>query len=390
MGAQPLVVWEEIAGQPTAWRQLLQRSPAIRELALALLSEASPKEWTLIGEGSSFHAGRLALQLWRYDGLTVPTQMYRPWEVDQLLATSPNHLWDKTAWLAVTQSARTGSLLSTWASLRNTLGLAPDELLSGLLVTNNPQPEEKFCSHQLCLDLPNEQAIAATQTMTGTLLALWLLGLHLGLATGAVANSRYEATLACWRQLADTVEMLLARPDLRESLQPLSQAVAGGTHTHPALVLISAGALTWALPEAALKLQETTRQPVLYYHSETFKHGPVAMLSGSPLQPVAPSVLYIVPPKPDAAALVFKDAEQHMAPYENVQQESARPRRLWLRFNNSPSIPECWQHEACFTLPAAKSWPEATVLTLIGIQLLGLQVANELGLDSLGLKKAVE
>jgi glucosamine 6-phosphate synthetase-like amidotransferase/phosphosugar isomerase protein len=390
---RPLVLLSEIAEQPALWRTLLSRKHELQTWWDDLEPSGHSNGFMAVGEGSSYNAARLAFLFWQLWGLPVHGFSLRPWEMEGAVRTSAQHKQQEQflsdlLYLPVSQSGKTGSLLKAFAQLEKeaqTLGFTWP--VKGLFLSNNPTPPQPLCHGLFHLNAGQEQAIAATKTMTGCLFMLLLLGLAHPAVRHKPSTREKEVALL---QLAQTLEVYLAGT-WQSSLAPVAEALASSTDCHPALVLISNGALTWSLAEGALKLTETTREPVLYHHSENFKHGPKAMLSGSPLHPQPPCVLYIVPPNPEQAEALFQDAHEHFSEYQAITNPDLKPKRLWLRFENSPPLPHpAWQAEPQGLLPAATGSVEASFIALVGFQLLGLLVANQLGLDASGLQKAVE
>lgn len=394
---RPLVLLSEIAEQPALWRTLLGRKQELQTWWDSIEPARQHNSFMAVGEGSSYNAARLAFLFWQLWGLPIDGFSLRPWEMEGAVRTGAQHQQQNSVasflgdlfYVPVSQSGKTGSLLKAFAQLEKdaaTLGLLWP--VPGLFLSNNPSPPKALCQSLFHLNAGQEQAIAATKTMTGCLLSLLILGLaHPKVRNTPAAQAKQTLLL----QLANTLDVYLADGQWQALLSPVAEALASSTDCHPALVLISNGPLTWSLAEGALKLTETTREPVLYHHSENFKHGPKAMLSGSPLHPQPPCVLYIVPPNPEQAEALFQDAHEHFSEYQAITNPDLKPKRLWLRFENSPALPNAtWQAEPQGLLPAANGEVEASFTALLGFQLLGLLVASQLGLDASGLQKAVE
>jgi glucosamine 6-phosphate synthetase-like amidotransferase/phosphosugar isomerase protein len=395
----PLIAWDDMLIQPTLWRQLLQRyHTEMLGLPSWHLTHGAP--WVIgVGEGSSFNAFRLAQYQWHRWHPKLRVTSLRPWELQtQLTLWEPRQL-EQGLWLPISQSARTASLREAWQQLSRSRRnpLLP---LGGILLTNG-QDEDiasfhaspyKGCSHTWHLQAGTEPAIAATKTFTGTLLSLWLLGLHQARLGDDWPKQRFAVIEDRLLALADAVEAWLPRqahPDV--GTLALVEALAGVVEYHPTVILLSNGPLVWGLAEAALKLTETTRQPVLYHHSENFKHGPKAMMSGHPTRQEAPCMVYVVPHTLPEAERLFSDAAQHFSEVEALKgQGAAYPKRLWLRFANSAPLPAAYATEPCMILPAVGKTREALLLMIVAFQVLGYHIAKQLHLQADGLSKAVE
>jgi glucosamine 6-phosphate synthetase-like amidotransferase/phosphosugar isomerase protein len=395
----PLIAWDDMLVQATLWRTLLERyHSAMPDLPSWQLTHGAP--WVIgVGEGSSFNAFRLAHYQWQRWHPKLRVTALRPWELQtQLRLWEPRQL-EQGLWLPISQSARTASLREAWQALSRSRRnpLLP---LAGVLMTNG-LPDDvaafhasptKGCSHTWHLQAGTESAIAATKTFTATLLSLWLLGLHQARLEADWPKQRFVVIEERLHQLADAVEAWLpAEATPSAQLAPLVNALAGVDEYHPTVVLLSNGPLVWGLAEAALKLTETTRQPVLYHHSENFKHGPKAMISGHPTRQEAPCMVYVVPHTLPEAERLFKDAALHFSEVEGLKgQGAAYPKRLWLRFANSAPLPEAYQGEPCMTMPPVSKTREALLLMIVAFQLLGYHIAQSLGLQAGGLSKAVD
>jgi fructoselysine-6-P-deglycase FrlB-like protein len=396
-----LIRFDEITQQASLWRRLLERLP--QGWLTRTLAWPPNTLVVAVAEGSSYNAARLAFFDWARWGVPFRTLVLRPWELEQSIRNEAPWLSSPdTVYLPVTQSGRTRSLLTAFETLQQfrveqRLAKLTTDPIQGLLLTNNPSPPTPLCTQTFCLDAGPEEAIAATKSMTGTLLALWLMGLgcledqQTRLAKGCDSATFGDAFDRFSKSVEDWLEPFVSEALFHETLAPVGEGIAGSAEFHPALAILSRGPLTWALAEVSLKLMETTRQPVMYYHSENFKHGPKAMLSGSPVHPRPPCLLYMVPPDLAEATLLLADCRDHMQQFESLPETVRRPKRLWVTFEGGVYPPDRaeWANDPCWVLPKPLFESHATLLLLVGAQLLGLYVAERLGLCSHGLSKAV-
>lgn len=388
--APPLISLPELLDQPRVWRQ---------QVALAdTLTPALPhwpypgQQWIGLGEGSSFNALRLAFYQWQRWLPQVSVRAWRPWELEEALLSTPEVVGDNLLWLPVSQSARTASLLASWQQLQRHLGYTHPNAtaLPGVFFTNTDAANPPtLCQHTWHLQAGPEQAIAATKTFTGTLVAMWLLAAHQAHRLQLWDAQRLRQTQDDVRRLADRAEPWLYALTQDPLLHTLGTELAGMAIYHPTVVLLSNGPLVWGLAECALKLMETSRQPVIYHHSENFKHGPKAMMSGHPMRDEPPCMVYVVPTKPRHANALFADVHQHFTHLPQGGRVTP-PKRLWIGFANSPPLPEAWQQEPYWRLPAAHKTRHGLLLAVLAFQALGYHIATTLGLGAEGLNKAVE
>jgi glucosamine 6-phosphate synthetase-like amidotransferase/phosphosugar isomerase protein len=383
----PLIRLDEIEQQPSLWRTLLATHQTV--LGAVPVWDKHYQRVVGVGEGSSFNAFRLAQYQWQLWHPQVSASCLRPWELEVQLPLASTDRWHHSFWVPMTQSAKTASLMTAWQQLRQVI--APlSSLPDGLLVTNTALPSEdwqsKWTSHAWHLNAGPEQAIAATKTFTGSLMALWLLGVEQARKSHKWDAPRAQRVLDDLSRLADESETWLTTASNNEPLTVMSQALSGVSDYHPAVVILSTGPLVWSLAEAALKLTETTRQPVLYHHTENFKHGPKAMMTGHPLRHDPPCLVYVVPPNEKDASILYGDAVAHEAALDYP----VRPKRLWIRFENSLPLPETFHTEPTIILPPAHNTRASLLLLTLCFQYIGYLISQALDLSAHGLQKAVE
>jgi glucosamine 6-phosphate synthetase-like amidotransferase/phosphosugar isomerase protein len=168
-----------------------------------------------------------------------------------------------------------------------------------------------------------------------------------------------------------------------QALRPFCQALLPGSQ----FVLQSLGLIDSILPEAALKLTETSALPVYANNTESFKHGPKVILSSQP------NCIYLIPPEPSEQ--IFRHLESHF--WKNGQQLFDTQRVFLIRFPNSPSFPEGFLERMSipeshiFTCPNAVSLLQSIFVSLVLFQLMSCVLTQLKGdsPDNPALSKAV-
>ena len=260
----------EILEQPHHWPRVITGGQAVAE---QLPIWAQGQKFQATGEGSSLYALRLALWQWQQWVPRWQSEVLPPWQ-QALQPVWPDS--EKTFQLIVSQSGRTGSILSL-ADQQEWTNETP-----GLLVTNNADAP-KLLRHNVCLEVGPEKAIAATKTFTGSLLLLWSLGLAQAERADLIRSSKADA-------FRKTVSSELKRLGewLTESLASnyWMTALRQQWPDEPPdkLLLVSHDIEALALPECQLKWMEVTQRATLAYHSETVQHGPKAVLADTSTQ----------------------------------------------------------------------------------------------------------
>ena len=226
---------------------------------------------------------------------------------------------------------------------------------STLCVTNDEDSSmARVADHHLCLQVGNEESVAATKTYTASLLVLYLLveALKGGKIPGAEV-----------RKLPEEVQVVL---EVRwEGIERCRYA------DH--LVVTSRGFNLPTAQEAALKLMETTYVVAEAFSAADLRHGPIAMI-GRDFPVVA-----IAPPgkaQPGMSSLVGNLGD--------------RGAELVVITDNSTMLDKA---SAKFPVPGSLAEELAPVLYAIPIQLLAENLAHLKGLDPdspRGLSKVTE
>lgn len=255
-------LYTEILEQPLSLQRLLDTEErAVFEIAHATQT-AQVRYVYLAGRGTSENAGRYALYLWgNRNGL--PVALAAP-----SLFTYYNRPPDlRGAFVVgVSQSGRSPDIVSVLTEGRRQGCLT-------LAITNDVQsPLARAADFALDIQAGKENAVAATKTYTGELMAI------------AMLSAAMEADKARWADLAampDRVEQTLAlHGDMGEKVRRYGTiagcAVLGRGFNY-------ANAMEWAL-----KLKELTYMEAEAYSSADFLHGPIALVNrGFPVFAIA-------------------------------------------------------------------------------------------------------
>jgi fructoselysine-6-P-deglycase FrlB-like protein len=216
-----------------------------------------------LGEGSSYFALKLA-QPWVSAWLGLPMQVAKPlnwlndWPFYVVHGITP-HLSDL---VLVSQSGETGSL-------HHLLDHMPGQYDTSWLITNGAQSSLAHrVAHVLPLDCIKEQSIPATVTMS----ASWWTVLRWGISH-LPANAQPSAL----QMLRDASHMDWLTDHLVSAIQSHMPQVRLAP-----MVLLGQFHTVNPLAEVALKVMETSGQPVLSDRLENFTHGPKAILASSP------------------------------------------------------------------------------------------------------------
>ena len=242
-----------------------QTLPALANLPLPHYQRTHALQQVLaLGEGSSYFALKLA-QPWVSAWLGLPVQVAKPlnWLNDWPFYVVHGITPQLSDLLLVSQSGETGSL-------HHLLDNLPGQYQTSWLISNSSNNSLARRVHTvLPLNCPPEQTIPATVTMS----ASWWMLLRWGMAhlspdaqTSAQTMLQHASDLTPW-----------LTPELLSGVQALVRLVKLAP-----MVLLGQYHTVSPLPEVALKLMETSGQPVLADRLENFSHGPKAILASCP------------------------------------------------------------------------------------------------------------
>lgn len=264
VGAKPIdgpgaVMAEEIAQQPQVLDGLLANGLNEIRAVAGRLREADPRSVLLAGRGTSDHAALYAKYLIEIT-LGLPCGLASP---STLTAYGAQPNWDRTVWVAVSQSGGSPDLVESTraAACAGALTVA---------VTNAPDSAlASAAALHVDVRAGTERAVAATKTYTAELLALWLL----------VDAWRGGSARAAW-DVPRLAEHTLARPEARH-LTPRWRHV-------DKLLVTGRGYCYPTAQEAALKLMETGYVFTHAFSGADLLHGPLAIIDrGQPVLAVA-------------------------------------------------------------------------------------------------------
>jgi len=242
----------EMAEQPARLRQLLRRDRAIAELVRAVAPEPL-NGITLVARGSSDNAavyGRYLLEAatGKPISLAAPS-LHTLYDVDV----------DYTGQLviAVSQSGATPEIVRTQEALQDAGG-------SGLAITNEPGSMlARAAGETVELEMGVEQAVPATKTVTGQLMAFAIIAAALGRAP--FTQEQLDA-------VPDLVQGMLDDPGPAAAA---ARALAGASR----LIVVARGYLFAAALETALKIKETCALLADGYSAADLRHGPIAAVT---------------------------------------------------------------------------------------------------------------
>jgi glucosamine--fructose-6-phosphate aminotransferase (isomerizing) len=355
--------------------------PALLQGVLASQAELHPalrwpksdvRRFLGLAEGSSKHALEMAkpfLDIWS----DAAWNIIDPNRLELFIRVARDsgvRTFGDTFLLAVSQSGETASILHALSLLAEHRGENLPEMLA---VTNFAESSlaRQAGGNVLPLGVGKEQSIAATKTLTASLMTLLLWGLALGeqrLTLPTESVQRLRSQLAA---VPGTLTHLFEGHGIQAATEAFARELVAVNH----FVLLSKGLMTRILPEAGLKMTETSRNIVYFDNTESFKHGPKVILSATP--GATPNTVYMVPVDAGLAERLYKDIHSHFQSYS----AEAPSRVYFVRFENSPPVPQALsdlllvrpQHQ--LVLPAVFSSFEAMFSGLVAFQLISYYLA---------------
>lgn len=383
----------EIGEQPTCLSQLLSNFPDNVD-GIAMPGDYADK---LIGiaEGSSYNALKIAApfveELTGLNQFTFdPESLDNKFEVAHWVNQPIKRLFQHSFFVAVSQSGETASVLKVVQRLQKLYGFS-DQYSPMVSFTNNPQGTlcRRYGNH-FYLAAGDEKSIAATKSMTASIMALLLFGLRCGQKREWLKRGFFNTFRQTLVEIPETLAQLLADTALQQRLQAFAKALCDTNQ----FILLSKGPMASILPEAGLKLTETSRNIVWTDNTESFKHGRKVMLYG--VRGVRPNCVYVVPPGLSKSAVdsFFQDIHAHF--FTGDEQIFSSEGVFFIRFENSPALPEALKTALRITeaeileLPASQG-VESLFVGIVVFQLLSYYLALAKGEDpnNPALQKAV-
>ncbi len=390
---QAITLLDEILEQPDVLTGLNQR--LTRQLNRSNLPQAKHQYLIAVAEGSSRHALKIAAPfIEEWTGL--PLYIHNPQDIEQKINIARQHkaanlledcltLYKKAFFIVVSQSGETRSLINVFEQINTEF----KGKFSGILFTNKKNSTlGEVLENEIHLNVGDEYSIAATKTLTASVFALLRWGLHLAEDRQSLTPEAIKTIRGILKHIPSNLEPLSKKSFLK-AVNQFSQTLIKVNH----FILLSRGPLQLILPEAGLKLIETSSNIVYTDNTESFKHGPKVMLSG--VRDVHPNTLYFIPRDDDLAEAVFKDMETHFVTEGKLAYKTNR--LFVVTFKNSPNVPEDLKKqlkikdEQILTLTEADSLVESLFMGLMVFQLISNYLAQAKGdsPDNPNLSKAV-
>lgn len=398
MALFPVTLLKEIQEQPYLFMSLLK---GFEEIFETLRGPSKKVQYLIaVAEGSSKHALSIAapfLESW----LALPVFVYDPETLEEkfLIAQQFESFDDYNLcaivqhayFIAVSQSGETGSVLRIIEKLKRSLAAhyPSDEAFPLLAITNRETSSlTQAAVESVFIDAGEEKSIAATKTMTLSLLTILLWGLWFGKKQGKISPQAYQQILLQLGKVPQKLHQLWEKP-CQSHLLAFSKKMVEVNH----FVLLSKGPLVLILPEIGLKLTETSSNIVYTNNSESFKHGPKVILSG--IQGQHPNAIYWIPTQPEMAESLFKDIRNHFWVEDMLAFEDDRV--FLICFENSPLPPEAIQEalnvtpDKILSLPESESIFESLFMGIVSFQTISYYLAISKGEnpDNPALEKAV-
>jgi glucosamine--fructose-6-phosphate aminotransferase (isomerizing) len=242
----------EMAEQPARLRQLIGRCEDIVGRVRAV-APTPLHGIALVARGSSDHAaiyGRYLLEA----ATGKPVSLAAP-SLQTLYGVEVDYRGQLV--IAVSQSGATPEIVRTLEALQGAGG-------RGLALTNDPgSPLARGAHEVVALDMGEEQAVPATKTVTGQMMAFAII---------AVALGRVPFTRDELQAVPRWVQAVLDDP----GAAAIAAEALGGESP---LIIVARGYLFAAALETALKIKETCALFADGYSSADLRHGPIATVT---------------------------------------------------------------------------------------------------------------
>ncbi|HYT05343.1 MAG TPA: glutamine--fructose-6-phosphate transaminase (isomerizing) [Gemmatimonadales bacterium] len=350
LGDYPHFMLKEICEQPDTVRatlrgRLLQADGTARldGLNMSPARCARVRRITIIACGTSWHAGLVGRHvLEELTGLPVSVEYASEYRYRKPLRLPG------TLTVAISQSGETADTLEALRAAK----AAGSTVIGIVNVVGSTIARE--ADGGIYLHAGPEVGVASTKAFTSQLVALLLLGLHLGRERGLPRDEG--------RRLA---EQLAGLPELVArtlALEPEVRALADGYADAPNALYLGRGVNFPVALEGALKLKEISYIHAEGYPAAEMKHGPIALIDAN--MPVI-----FVAPKDDVYAKVLS----------NMQEVRARGGRITaVTSQGNGDLRHLADHE--LRVPACPPLL-SPVLTVIPLQLLAYHIALHRGCD---------
>ena len=264
---QPKAVADTLIGRLSDNRQIV-----LDELRMSVDEIRELKKITVIACGTAYHAGmvaKYAIEKWA----KIPVEV----EIASEYRYRDPIIDSGTLVIAISQS---GETMDTLMAVRHAKA-AGARVLAVCNTNSSTIPRESDAV--LYTHAGPEIAVASTKALLTQMIAVYLIGLHLGQVNGSLSDSEVESLYNELLELPGKIEQIL------ETVEPLRELTRSFADNNIVLFLGRNIGYPVAL-EGALKLKE-----LAYIHAEGFaggelKHGPIALIdNGVPVIAILPA-----------------------------------------------------------------------------------------------------
>ena len=256
----PYLLIEDVRRQPALMRQAAALRPELAALARSLVARGV-RRLVFTGCGSAFHTAELGAFLFRqWTGWS--TECHESHEFS-------NHWRGGAEPTALVLQSATGGSVETLEACR----LARDRGVFTVGLTNTPgSPLEGLCDDSVCF--PSGQRCGPDVSVLSTrLVGLYLLGLEVGTAAGALGAREADALGAAVADLPDAAAQFLEEEDVNVS------QIANALKDQRALLMSGGGANWFSAREGALKIEEESSLLCKAYRPAEYAHNAISLLS---------------------------------------------------------------------------------------------------------------
>lgn len=256
----PYLLIEDVRRQPALMEQAAERRPELAALARRLV-DRGVRRLVFTGCGSAFHAAELGAFLFpRWTG----------WSTEAVESQELSNHWrpgpEPTA--LVLQSATGASVETVEAG-----GMARDRGVLTVGLTNTPGSAlEALCDECVCFPT-GQQCGPDVSVLTTRLVGLYLLGIEIGTATGALDGRRAAELGAAVADLPQAAALFLEEEDVNVS------QIANAFKDQRALLLSGGGANWFSAREGALKIEQESSLLCKAYRPGEYAHNAISLLS---------------------------------------------------------------------------------------------------------------
>ncbi len=256
----PYFLIEDIRRQPELMRQVVDMRSELAGLARRLV-ERGIRRLVFAGCGSAFHTAELGAFLFR---------QWAKWSTESHESQEfSNHWHQGSEPTALVLQSATGASMETIEAGR----LARDRGLLTVGLINTPGSAlEELCDESVCF--PTGQRCGPdVSVLTTRLVALYLLGLEIGSATGSLSDRETDELGAAIAHLPDAAAQFLDEEDVNVS------QIANALKDQRALLLAGGGANWFSAREGALKIEEESSLLCKSYRPAEYAHNAISLLS---------------------------------------------------------------------------------------------------------------